>query len=241
MTEFGTSPNRVALWTAFLRERQVRSMAEVGVYRGKFAAHLLANLPELSRYVMIDPWRNIPEWNKPLNKDDATFERVYQDCLAATDFAADRRQVLRGRTTEVVSQIPDGSLDFAYIDGDHTLRGITIDLVAMYPKVREGGWIAGDDFCRSIWQHNASFEPTLVFPLAVHFAEALGLTIHALPHEQFLIHKQPGTFRFVDTVGGYEDACLKSQFIDACGPGPRDGGPRDGGPRDVSHGETASV
>jgi hypothetical protein len=49
--------------------------------------------------------------------------------------------VLRGRTRELINQIPDDSLDFAYIDGDHTLRGITIDLVRLLPKMREGGVI----------------------------------------------------------------------------------------------------
>ena len=33
--------------------------------------------------------------------------------------------MLRGTTTEVIDRVPDRSVDFAYIDGDHTLRGIT--------------------------------------------------------------------------------------------------------------------
>jgi hypothetical protein len=212
MPDFATAPDRLSLWTDFLREQGVASMAEIGVHRGKFAAHVLANVPGISRYVMIDPWRNIPDWNKPLNKHDDAFEAAYNECMAATDFAGSRRQVLRGKTSEVIGRIADGSLDFAYIDGDHTLRGITVDLLAVYPKVREGGWIAGDDFCRSIWQHDARFEPSLVFPLAVHFAEGMGLTIQALPHDQFLIRKQAGRFEFVDTVGGYGDLSLHAQL-----------------------------
>jgi hypothetical protein len=213
MLEYASAPDRLALWSAFLRDRQVRAMAEIGVHRGAFAAAMLAQVPALSRYVMVDPWRHLPDWNKPLNRDDAALEGAYQECLAATDFARDKRQVLRGTTTEVIGQVPDGSLDLAYIDGDHTLRGITVDLLAVYPKVRTGGWIAGDDFSPSIWQHKAPFEPTLVFPLAVHFAEALGLTIHALPHNQFLIHKQPGQFTFVDLVGRYGDTSLQAQLV----------------------------
>ena len=220
MIEYVNAPDRLALWSAFLRDRGVRAMAEIGVYRGRFAASMLAHVPALAHYVMVDPWRRIPGWNKPLNQDDETLEHAYRECLAATEFAAAKRRVLRGKTTEVVGEIPDGSLDFAYIDGDHTLKGITIDLIAIYPKIREGGWIAGDDFCPSIWQHSPRYEPTLVFPLAVHFAEALGLTIHALPHGQFLIHKQPGVFRFVDLVGAFGDTSLKGQFarLDAAQP-----------------------
>jgi hypothetical protein len=65
---------------------------------------------------------------------------------------------------EVIDQITDGELDLAYIDGDHKLKGISIDLIRVYPKVRVGGFLCGDDFTRSVWEHKTSFEPTLVFP-----------------------------------------------------------------------------
>lgn len=82
-----------------------------------------------------------------------------------TDFAAGKRAILRGKTTEVIDQIPDGELDLVYINGDHTLKGIAIDLQRTYPKVGTGGFLGSDDFTRSVWQHGAAFEPTLVFPL----------------------------------------------------------------------------
>ncbi len=100
--------------------------------------------------------------------------------------------MLRGRTKEVIDEIPDGSLDFAYIDGDHTLRGITIDLIKLMPKVKEGGLIGGDDFTNTPWQHDIRFEPTLVCPFGIYFAEAMDLPIVALPFNQFLIEKTTG-------------------------------------------------
>lgn len=124
-----------------------------------------------------------------------------------------QRVILRGRTTEVIDRIPDGSLDFAYVDGDHTLRGISIDLLRMYPKIRDGGWLGGDDFSPSIWQHDRSFEPTLVFPFAVYFAEAVGSRIYGLPYSQFLIEKRhDDAFEFVDLTGYYGRRDLLSQL-----------------------------
>jgi len=52
--------------------------------------------------------------------------------VARGDFAASKRIILQGKTTEVIDQINDNELDFAYIDGDHTLKGITIDLIHTY-------------------------------------------------------------------------------------------------------------
>jgi len=117
------------------------------------------------------------------------FKDVYAEALLKTDFAASRRIVLRGRTSAVIDQIPDQSLDFAYIDGDHTLRGITVDLIQVLPKIKDGGLIGGDDFVNKPWQDDAAYEPTLVCPFAVYFAEAMGFPFVALPHKQFLIQK----------------------------------------------------
>lgn len=207
------APGRLAFWSSFLQLTGVRVAAEVGVYRGDFAAHVLDECGAVERYYMIDPWRHLDDWNKPANKSDDTFERFLQEVLDKTSAHASARVLLRGRTREVADQIREGELDFVYIDGDHTLRGITTDLLTMYAKVRPGGFVGGDDFCRSIFQHSAEFEPTLVFPYAVHFAEAVGVPIYALPHKQFLIHKRPDAgYSFVDTTGRYRDTTLKSQI-----------------------------
>jgi hypothetical protein len=204
---------RLELWASLLDRIGARTVAEIGVYRGAFAAHLLANCPSVDAYYMVDPWRHLDDWNKPANRDDAAFERIFEQAMDSTRAHEARRVVLRGRTTEVIDEIPDGSLDFAYVDGDHTLRGITVDLLRVYPKVRDGGFIGGDDFSRSIWQHGEQFEPTLVFPFAVHFAEAVGSRIYGLPYGQFLIEKRADLdFEFVDLTGKYSKLDLLSQL-----------------------------
>jgi hypothetical protein len=143
------------------------------------------------------------------------FATYLAETKANTKFAGDKRIILRGKTTEVLDQFSAVSLDFVYIDGDHTLHGISIDLIKVYPKVRAGGWIGGDDFAHTVWQHQARYEPTLVFPFAVHFAEAMGARIFGLPHQQFLICKptETGTgFEFVDLTESYPDTTLQGQF-----------------------------
>jgi hypothetical protein len=159
---------------------------------------------------MIDPWRHLDDWNKPANVSDNSFEQHYAGVLERTEPWAGKRVVLRGRTTEVSDDIPDASLDFAYIDGDHSLRGISIDLLRMWPKIRDGGWVGGDDFSRTAWQHRAAFEPTLVFPFAVYFAEAVGAPVEALPRNQFAIHKSGAGFSFTDHTGRYPSTTMKA-------------------------------
>lgn len=207
------SQSRSDLWQTFIIEKSIQTMAEVGVYRGDFAVEILKQCPAVNKYYMIDPWRHLADWPKPANKRDTVFEDIFNEAMSRTDFAAEKRIVLRGKTAEVVESIPDNSLDFVYIDGDHTLRGITIDLLRLYPKIRPGGWIGGDDFSPTIWQHTTDYEPTLVFPFAIYFAEAAGDTIYALPFDQFLIEKQTdSSFSFVDLTGLYSEIGLKKQL-----------------------------
>ena len=208
-----TAPTRLDLWVSVVNGMQARDVAEIGVYRGAFAARLLRDCPTIASYYMVDPWRHLDDWNKPANKDDDVFERFFEEALARTGAHAEKRIVLRGKTTEVIDRVPDEALDFAYIDGDHTLRGITVDLVKVFPKVRDGGWIGGDDFSASIWQHGPRYEPTLVFPFAVYFAEAVGARIYGLPHNQFLLEKTSRGYEFVDVTGRYGEIDLRGQLV----------------------------
>lgn len=210
----GRAASRSELWIDLLSAAGAEDVAEIGVYRGDFAAEVLAACSAVRSYYMIDPWRHLADWNKPANAEDATFEQFFAETMQRTDFALDKRIVLRGKTTEVIGEIPDESLDFVYVDGDHTLRGIAIDLIRAYPKLRIGGWLGGDDFTTSIWTHHTRFEPTLVFPYAVYFAEAVGARILALPQSQFLIRKtvSSGEFEFVDLTGRYGELALHDQL-----------------------------
>jgi hypothetical protein len=200
-------------WPRFVNDTGATAVAEIGVYRGEFAARLLAECDHITSYYMIDPWRHLADWNKPANKPDDVFERYFRESMQKTSAWADKRIVLRGTTTDVIDHVPDGTLDFVYVDGDHTLRGITIDLVKVFPKVRASGWIGGDDFSPSIWQHSEAYEPTLVCPFAIYFAEAVGARIYALPHKQFLIEKTGAGYELVDLTGRYGALDLRSQLI----------------------------
>lgn len=193
--------DRFQLWSHFINENKLSHLAELGVYKGDFAKYILDNCEVVEKYYMIDPWRNLEDWNKPANTDNDEFEIFYNDAIDKTNFASEKRIVLRGKTTEVINKIEDKTLDFIYIDGDHTLKGITIDLITSWNKVKEDGFIAGDDFCPSIWQHSNDFEPTLIFPFVIYFAEAMNVKIYALPFNQFVISKKVKGYEFINWSG----------------------------------------
>ncbi len=226
-----TGANRFDLWVNIINRNKFTSVVEIGVWKGEFAAHLLTCCPNIKKYYMIDPWQHLDGWNKPFNVDDTMFDGIYREAIQRTEFAADRRTVLRGRTTEVIDAIPDGSVDFVYIDGDHTLKGISIDLLRTFPKLKAGGLLGGDDYSSTIWQHADTFEPTLVCPFATYFAEAVGTPIVIFDHNQFAMPKPDGfgeDFRIIDTTGRYGPPYLGDQISPKTSEGtvPTDAEPR---------------
>ena len=91
--------SRIDLWIHFLSSIEVKKMVELGVYKGDFASKILEKCDFLEKYYMIDPWRHLENWNKPANKSDEIFEQFLSETKAKTDFAADKRIILRGRSS----------------------------------------------------------------------------------------------------------------------------------------------
>jgi hypothetical protein len=206
-----SAETRSDLWVRIVSSLDIATCAEIGVYKGHFSKDILSGCPRIKQYYLLDPWTHLDEWNKPLNKSAGEFSEVKSEALANTEFAAEKRIVLEGTTKDVSCSLPDNGIDFVYIDGDHTLRGITIDLIHTYPKVRRCGILAGDDFSTRVWQHGREYEPTMVFPGVLHFAEAIGATIYGLPFEQFAIvidDGMSGEFVFRDLTGKYPSPSL---------------------------------
>jgi hypothetical protein len=170
--------DRLRFWTDFVNRLEIRSVTEIGVWRGEFAEFLLSNCPTIQRYYLVDPWRHLDSWNKPFNKDDDVFAEVFAEAQNRLSPFDNKCEILRGTTIEV--ELPQ--VDLTYVDGDHTLRGIAIDLIRAWPKTT---WLGGDDY-GGIWQHGSEFEPSMVCPFAANFAEAVDTPFQVFG-DQYLI------------------------------------------------------
>ncbi len=125
--------------------------AEIGVLRGKLSAYLLAARPDLTLF-MVDPWQEWPAGSR-YEQSPAVYAHTRQPswdsiCRAAmgrTEFARRRRRVLRLPSIEAAKRVPAGSLDFAFVDGDHTYEGCIEDIRAWLPKLKPSGLLCGHD------------------------------------------------------------------------------------------------
>jgi hypothetical protein len=202
---------RENFWINFLNIMKCNNFCEIGVYKGKFSKKILSNVDSIEKYYMIDPWKHLNNWNKPANHDDSIFKSMYDDVMELTKNYSNKRIVLRDQTKNIIHKIENESLDFVYIDGDHTLRGITLDLHLSLSKVRKGGIIAGDDLAKQIWRHGNSYSPTQVFPYVLYFAELHNFKIYLLPWMQFFMVKESTGFEVID-FDNYLDLSLKDIY-----------------------------
>jgi len=128
------------------RQQGLRHGAELGVREGRFAKHILETVPG-STILGVDLWQQMP----PRQADGAeTYEAMPMETYRrqALDLAAryhGRCWMLETDTLSAASIVPDASLDFVFIDADHTEAAVLSDIEAWTPKVRSGGFVIGHD------------------------------------------------------------------------------------------------
>lgn len=130
---------------------QATKGAEIGVFGGDMSARLLDGSAGLS-LIMVDSWEGDGAAYQP---GDADFhagltqdqqDALYEVALRKTAFAQKRRTVIRKRSVTAAKEVSDGSLDFVFLDADHSFEGCQADIAAWAPKVKFGGWLCGHDF-----------------------------------------------------------------------------------------------
>jgi len=117
---------------------------EVGVAEGRYAATFLSMWP--GKYVMVDRWAHVEGYDDVMNGSDAEHEQRFQQALAVASQHASRVHIMRADSLTASMQFSDRSLDFVYIDGDHSYKGCRRDILAWAPKIKVGGVMAGHDY-----------------------------------------------------------------------------------------------
>ena len=103
--------------------------AEIGVCRGQFTQYFLATFESLHMYA-VDAWRLRP----PMDREGyQTYEGWPLDSMREmfhqrTKLFADRLTVLHMDSVKAANHVPDGTLDFVFIDAEHTYEGVSADI-----------------------------------------------------------------------------------------------------------------
>jgi uncharacterized Rossmann fold enzyme len=134
---------------AWLKDIPHPEGAEIGVFTGALSQRLLLNRPDL-KLLMVDPWAagngedGLGEFHGSLSQDEQ--DHYYEATQAAVQFAGKRALILRETSLSASVDVPDGALDFVFIDADHSYECCLEDIKAWLPKIKPGGFISGHDY-----------------------------------------------------------------------------------------------
>lgn len=124
---------------------------EIGVFVGDLSRELLRADPNLN-LIMVDSWEgdgraytgDSGDWHATLPQ--CAQDQFYDKTRKRIAFANGRAQIIRKRSTEALADVADRSLDFVFIDADHSYEGCKSDIDGWSRKVRPGGWLGGHDY-----------------------------------------------------------------------------------------------
>lgn len=130
---------------------------EVGVWRGQSAAFMGVEIARSGKQIQhhaVDSFEGTPDGTpRPDTIMGALFEQLgvpdalYEGCVLALAPVAEHVRVVRAMSSDAAREFEGGSLDFVFLDADHSEAGVRADILAWLPKVRPGGLLAGDDYC----------------------------------------------------------------------------------------------
>jgi len=118
--------------------------AEIGVKRGDFSKVLCQCNPIL-HLLCVDPWKEYDELGSPKMSQDKA-NKIHK--RAKKTLQSFNVELIRKFSMDAVAGIPNNSLDFVFIDGNHTFDFIMQDLIEWSKRVRPGGIVSGHDYYR---------------------------------------------------------------------------------------------
>ena len=119
---------------------------EIGSWKGRSSVYLgveVMNSGKDIEVMCVDTWLGSVEhegWDI-LNEDG-----LYKEFMHNIEPVSSVVTALRMESLKAAWDFEDGSLDFVFIDASHDYENVIADIIAWYPKVKEGGVIAGHDY-----------------------------------------------------------------------------------------------
>lgn len=127
----------------WLYDRAEGNVVEVGTYYGRSAVAIASKLKQNGGFLTcVDPWQDFVSEGGKLIKGSQAFVPFQ----ANMETLALPVTWIRGRSPDVASRWQDGSLDMVFLDGDHSVEGVTADIKNWRGKLKPGGLLCGHDY-----------------------------------------------------------------------------------------------
>ena len=126
--------------------------AEIGIWRGQMSQKLLELMPNLYLH-MIDVWEPPKPGSsyfdgsiKIARMSQEDFDNAYKETIRRVSKYKERTNIIKMDSIEAAKKVKDQSLDFCFLDADHSYKGVSKDINAWKPKVKKLGLLCGHDY-----------------------------------------------------------------------------------------------
>lgn len=126
----------------FIGNTDSMNMLEIGCYAGESTE---VWCKRFNNVIAIDPWLS----GKGYDSNDIASKNMSNGIEKQFDNRMKSYKniiKIKNFSYNVCNSIEDNSLDFVYIDGEHTYDGVMRDIELFLPKIKTGGYIGGHDY-----------------------------------------------------------------------------------------------
>ena len=138
-------------------------IVEVGAWKGRSTSAMgvmIKNSGKNIKFDVVDTFLGSEEHQNQESIQKGTLYSEYINNIAPVE---DVVNTIVGDSSNVANFYKDESLDFVFLDGDHSYEGITKDILAWFPKLKPGGILAGDDYSKEF--------PNVIKSVSMHLAD----------------------------------------------------------------------
>lgn len=132
----------------WLHELDFKVGVEVGVGEGEYSEIICEVNPQMKLYGvdLYEPYNGYAECQRT---DE--FTKSYEEAMGRLR-KFPKYIFVKKFSMDALSDFADGSLDFVYIDANHTSPYVTQDVEGWSKKVRSGGIVSGHDYIDKCWR-----------------------------------------------------------------------------------------
>jgi predicted O-methyltransferase YrrM len=117
-------------------------VVEIGSWKGRSAVAIRLGLPASARLWCVDTFRGDDD-TYGTGLDHSAIRQEFDRNTAGLDIA-----VIEAESVVAAGEFEDRSLDWVFIDADHSYTAVRSDIAAWAPKLRPEGLLSGHDYGR---------------------------------------------------------------------------------------------
>ena len=117
---------------------------EIGTSCAESTYLLLEKCPNIKKIYTIDPYLQFEDWIGTITQD--ILDRQLDIAKRNLDCFGDRVEMLRMTSKDALKMFKKESMDFIFVDGDHSYEGTKWDCHNYYPILKEGGFFCSHDY-----------------------------------------------------------------------------------------------